>query len=215
MKQMPQIEFPCPESITEMTPVKGGRHCKSCYQKIYDVTDMSESQIEVLKQNVPNLCVSYEVQEDVVTPKLFSIRKFALAVLVVFGTGMFSFTNAQLSDEIGNVKEQLLNSKEQKLPEFNLKVRIYNQFDETIKGQVSIVLPNGKRLISFRSEEGFYYFLIPEYCKDKTIVVELISGKKKKNKKLKNFAPDELKEVEIKLKTHYSKKRTGHVVGYF
>jgi len=203
---MKQIEFPCPEPIEEMTPVKGGHHCKSCNQKIYDVTDMSESQIEVLKQNVPNLCVSYEEQEDVVTPKLFSIRRFALAVLVVFGTGMFSFTNAQLSEEIGNVKTAILSPGASDSTTVELSVLVMYRNKHSISAFVEAVLPNGKVIISHK-EHGAHVLEIPTYCIGKELTINVSNDGKTKSKKL--LIKKENSQVEF---TYYGKSHGTRIV---
>ncbi len=208
MKQMPEIEFPCPESISEMTPVAGGHHCKSCDQKIYDVTDMSESQIEALKQYEPNLCVSYEELEDEVAPKLFSIRKFALAVLVVFGTGMFSFTNAQLHDEIGNVKTAILSPEEasDSTTTVELSILVMYRNKHSISASVDVVLPNGKVIMSHK-KHGAHVLKIPTYCIGKQLTINVSNDGKTKSKKL--LIQKENRQVEF---TYYGKSHGRRMV---
>jgi hypothetical protein len=58
MSQLKSVDIPkpCHETWQAMAPVKGGRHCKSCYKTVTDFTVMSNNEIVAYLSTHTNVC---------------------------------------------------------------------------------------------------------------------------------------------------------------
>lgn len=100
-----KIPEPCHEDWNQMTPSAKGRFCSSCEKTVVDFTNMTSSKIgNYLKENIhKGVCGhTYKSQLDRVVLHIpastlhdlrFSNRFFALALLIVMGTTLFSCAN--------------------------------------------------------------------------------------------------------------------------
>ena len=98
------IPEPCHENWGTMTPNEQGRFCGSCKKTVVDFTNFSTEDIQnyFTKHYGQKVCGRFKKQQlnsiDIQIPSVifnqisFS-RKFALALLVVFGTTLFSCTD--------------------------------------------------------------------------------------------------------------------------
>lgn len=98
------IPEPCHENWGAMTPNEQGRFCGSCQKTVVDFTNFSTEDIQnyFTKHYGQKICGRFKQQQlnsiDIQIPtylfsKMPSSRKFALALLVVFGTTLFSCTD--------------------------------------------------------------------------------------------------------------------------
>jgi hypothetical protein len=98
------IPEPCHENWGAMTPNEQGRFCGSCQKTVVDFTNFSTDDIQnyFTKHYGQKVCGRFKQQQlnsiDIQIPtylfsKMPSSRKFALALLVVFGTTLFSCTD--------------------------------------------------------------------------------------------------------------------------
>ena len=100
------IPEPCHENWGVMTPNEQGRFCGSCQKTVVDFTNFSAEDIQnyFTKHYGQKVCGRFKQQQlnsiDIQIPSFifnqisFS-RKFALALLLVFGTTLFSCTDNQ------------------------------------------------------------------------------------------------------------------------
>ncbi len=161
------INFPCPKSVAAMTSLEGGYHCGSCNKKVTDLTHLSE--VELLKWKSENATSCVVINETQQVGERSSLARFALALLMVAGSSLFTFSNAQVTTKIEEVNGQVIKSHNPSIG--ILQVKLVNQYDRPTWGNVWVQLPNGKELELFELEEGKYYVEIPVYCKGKELVV--------------------------------------------
>lgn len=86
---------PCVESLKDMKPVEGGRYCGSCAKTIVDLTNKSDQEIrKMYDEHNGKLCgivMPNQLQEN---KYYHPLKRFALALIIVFGTSLFVFANA-------------------------------------------------------------------------------------------------------------------------
>lgn len=192
------IDFPCPKSITSMTPVEGGYHCNYCNKKVRDVSELSWNQLITWKAENAGQCVI--ITQPKRSKARFSLAHFALALMIVSGGAFFNFGNAQVKEHITNVKGELNIPQDPSLG--ILKVNLKNQFDHHVSGRAWLELPNGKEIELYEAEEGVFYVEIPAYCKGKTIYVFAEHLDKKKHISTAMYQFSEELEVDFVFKSH-------------
>jgi hypothetical protein len=100
------IPEPCHENWGSMTPNEQGRFCGSCQKTVVDFTNFSAEDIQnyFTKHYGQKVCGRFKQQQlnsiDIQIPSVIfnqipASRKFALALLLVFGTTLFSCTDNQ------------------------------------------------------------------------------------------------------------------------
>jgi hypothetical protein len=98
------IPEPCHENWGAMTPNEQGRFCGSCQKTVVDFTNFSAEDIQnyFTKHYGQKVCGRFKKQQlnpiDIQIPstifnRMSASRKFALALLLVFGTTLFSCTD--------------------------------------------------------------------------------------------------------------------------
>jgi hypothetical protein len=97
MKPVVAINKPCPESWEKMNPEEQGRFCDQCCKVVVDFTKMSNNAIAKYLQNhaEQKTCGRFKVDQVAKLPSKrirfsFSIQRFAAAILLAFGTFLFS-----------------------------------------------------------------------------------------------------------------------------
>lgn len=97
MKPVVAINNPCHESWEKMNPEEQGRHCDQCCKIVVDFTKMSNKAIaKYLEQrSEQKVCGRFRVEQVSALPKAkirfsFNIQRFAAAVLLAFGSFLFS-----------------------------------------------------------------------------------------------------------------------------
>lgn len=194
-----------------MTPINGGYHCDYCNDKVLDLTHLSEDELSKWQTENSSACiVMNEPKKE--TTKL-TLSHFALALLIVGGTSLFNFTNAQLAEEVANVEGELNVPKDLSLGV--LQVKLVNQHGHASWGDVWVELPNGKELELYELQEGSYYVEIPAYCKGKPLVVYAEHLDKKKHVSIIMYQTSEELIITIKFKSKKWRGRVGKVRGSF
>lgn len=97
MKPVVAINKPCPESWEKMNPEEQGRFCDQCCKVVVDFTKMSNNAIATYLQShaEQKTCGRFKVEQVSKLPAKrirfsFNIQKFAAAILLAFGTFLFS-----------------------------------------------------------------------------------------------------------------------------
>jgi len=97
MKPVVAINEPCHESWEKMSPEQQGRFCDKCCKVVVDFTKMSNNAIaKYLQQHSEQkTCGRFKVEQVAKLPAKrirfsFNIQRFAAAVLLAFGTFLFS-----------------------------------------------------------------------------------------------------------------------------
>ncbi len=91
-----RIQDPCHENWDNMTQLQQGRFCHSCSKEVMDFTQSSDTEIiSTLQQTANRVCgrfhlsqINRRLQPQPLSTRL--LRRFCLAILLVFGSGLFS-----------------------------------------------------------------------------------------------------------------------------
>ncbi|MCB9195057.1 MAG: carboxypeptidase regulatory-like domain-containing protein [Flavobacteriales bacterium] len=85
---------PCIEKLSDMDSVEGGRFCHSCSKTIVDLTAKSNDEImAIYEENRGELCGIVKVAQLQENRYYHPLKRFALALIIVFGTSLFVFAN--------------------------------------------------------------------------------------------------------------------------
>lgn len=204
-----KIEFPCPKSITSMIIVDGGYHCNYCDSKVYDLTDLSDDQLASWKSENGSKCIIINDTKQSESRNSFSL--FAMALLLVGGSSLFNFADAQMESDLKKIDPTLITPQDSSLG--ILRVHLVNQHQDSIWGKVWVKLPNGKELELLESDQGKFYIEIPTYCKGKELVVYAEHLNKKKHLTVAMCKLGEELEITFSFKSKFRKKDV--MMGYF
>ncbi|MCB9189207.1 MAG: hypothetical protein H6599_07970 [Flavobacteriales bacterium] len=193
-----KIEFPCPVALDEMSPIENGSFCTHCSREVINTDGMSTEEVKKLARNNSGLCVSSSSSQ--VLDLSYSIRKFALSVLIIFGSSLFKFADAQLKKEIDSVQNELT----QEVSIGRIQVILVDQHGDVIetRGEVQIELPNGKLLNPERTEDHTFWVEMPAYVKNKTIVItaEYMGRRKTRTLVVSGLGEAIAEEISFKVK---------------
>lgn len=203
------IQFPCPKALSSMTPTADGYHCDFCNDEVTDLTHLSASDLKQWKAENNSKCVVISDTTRKV-PRL-SLSHFALALMIVCGSSLFTFADAQVEKQITNVKSEVEVFQEPALG--LLRVNLTNQYGYATWGTVWVELPNGKELEMLEVEEGKFYIEIPAYCQGKDIHVYAEHLGKKKHVSTQMYQVSQEVKVDIVFRSRKNYRRV--VGGYF
>jgi len=209
MKNM-NVAFPCPELLTNMTVVADGYHCGTCDKTVYDVTGKSEEDVKKMTQADESLCVVYETKTKPMESQSFSIRRFGLAVLIVFGVGLFSFASAQVEKNIRKVSKEITSDIDNLKVGGFVEINIQRNFSKSMSGKVNVELPNGKEDLLYVNSDGVYHYEVPAYCAGKEITFTMHT--KGRVKKETIFIPLDMENQEVNFNFLMSKKKAERPV---
>lgn len=100
-----RIPVPCHEDWSKMTPKEKGRFCASCSKKVVDFTKMSKQEIKnyFIQKTEEKTCGRFYMHQlHADTAKTINhyskinLRRFAVVLYMVFGFGLFSFSQTDL-----------------------------------------------------------------------------------------------------------------------
>lgn len=168
------VEFPCPENLQNMSKTDSGYHCHACEREVVDVSRMTSKEQEALSI-VRQVCIVNTQYEPILHRQ--SIRSFALALILVFGTGLFSFANAQLSKDIKSLNDSLSICP---VSQAKIIATVQHTNGSMLTATVVAILPNGKEEVFTQNEMGIYSFDIPAYALGKEI--EIVVSKRNRTK---------------------------------
>lgn len=191
------IEFPCPEPIAKMTLSKDKWTCNSCDQELVEVNPFDE------KPTGRCVISSQPLQFK------YSIKKFALALLLGFGASVFVFENAAFAFEIQEAKVLLLSDSIITTDSLTISVRLKGKNNQHIaNGSVIATLPNGKELHFQENFRGDFSLVIPQYCEGKKITITAYMGENTQSKKIKVPIGETIKPLVFKFrKVNFVKSR--------
>lgn len=95
----------CHEDWSKMTPNTEGRHCEICNLTVASLTDKSLEDIENLKDQKGKICgrvTKFQLSEF---QYLHPMKRFAIALFLVFGTSLFTVSYGQVLEETAQVQK--------------------------------------------------------------------------------------------------------------
>ncbi|CAG5081605.1 hypothetical protein [Parvicella tangerina] len=217
---------PCIESLNDMKPVEGGRYCGSCAKTIVDLTNKSNQEIRQLyDEHNGKLCgivMPNQLQEN---KYYHPLKRFALALIIVFGTSLFVFANANGFNQFRNQAIGQLKQAEVKL---QVKGFVFGEGNPLIGAKV-IASVNGIDYTGFSSVNGEFKIDIPqEYSGDITIkyihagyktitksfhvkdgMTSLFTGRVNLNKEMENCVKGKIAIDPIEEEKEYEHKTAG------
>lgn len=203
-----KIDFPCPASPKELIPTEAGSYCTHCSKEVINIDGMSADEVMDLMREEGSLCVSTSNAQAI--NRGYSLRKFALSLLIVFGGSLFTSLSAQVESTISSIAIE----KPQAASIGILQVSFVDQHDNVLSTSVDvqIELPNGKIIEPTLSDDDFYYIELPAYVKGKSVTIIARRGDKKKVRTIyvSGLAQDLSEEIKFKTKKI---KYTGRFMG--
>lgn len=95
----------CTEDWNKMNPNEIGRFCSSCKTSVHDIHDKSLTEIHELKsENEDKICGRISKVQFEQFRFLHPMKRFAVALFLVFGTGLFNTSFGQI-EELENLQE--------------------------------------------------------------------------------------------------------------
>lgn len=193
-----KIEFPCPVSPNELIPTSKGGYCSHCSKEVINIDGLKPESVQELILKDKGVCISTTNPNSIYMAP--SLRKFALSLLIVFGTSLFTFADAQVADKIDS-----LNEKNTIVQNGNmLQIVVLDQDGDAISSTVDVVieLPNGKELKPVLHEDRTYWLEIPLFVVGRSVVIHADRFGKKKSRKIHVSGIDEplVEVIEFKLK---------------
>lgn len=151
---------PCVENLSDMTPVEGGRFCASCAKTIVDLTNKTNDEIRTLyDENNGKLCgivMPGQLQEN---RYYHPLKRFALALMIVFGTSLFVFANDNGFNQFRNQAYQQLKQDELKL---TIEGFVYGNGGMPLAGAEVIAKVNGLDYVVYTDLDGKFMLEVPE-----------------------------------------------------
>jgi hypothetical protein len=190
----PLIDFPCPENANNMTTTSAGAYCNSCEKEVVDVSSYSPSELKALLSTNKNQCVSYYSDLAIPRNSRFSIRQFALALLLTFGSSLFTISNAQVKENLQEISTELLNSDSLKTGGF-LHITCESIDGRSVYTSITLILPNGREEQLKINSNGTYHFELPAYVAGKDILI-IAKGRKNTKRQTINI-PNDLSPEEV------------------
>lgn len=158
---------PCVESLKDMKPVDGGRYCSSCAKTIVDLTNKTNEEIRVMyDQNDGKLCgivMPNQLQEN---RYYHPLKRFALALIIVFGTSLFVFANANGFNQFRNKAYAQLKQTEDKI---TIKGFVYGVGNPLVGAEVLVNI-NGLEYIAYTDVNGEFALEVPELVNAEMII---------------------------------------------
>jgi hypothetical protein len=188
------IEFPCPESIKNMSKTENGYKCDACSKEVIDISNFSLEEKEKICSS-KNICIVYRSYEAPKSNR--SIKSVALALVLVFGTGLFTISNAQVSKELVKLNDSLMVCPVSKS---RIIVIVNTPNGSMLSAIVIAVLPNGREEVFIRNAHGIYVLDVPTYVLGKEVEVVVTKRNKSKIELVKIESSDVTKELNFEFR---------------
>lgn len=155
---------PCVESLKDMKPVDGGRYCGSCAKTIVDLTNKSNQEIrQMYDDHDGKLCGIVKPNQLQENKFYHPLKRFALSLIIVFGTSLFVFANT-------NGFNQFRNNAYSQLKQADVKLTINGYIfggGNPLVGAEVVAIINGVDYIGYSDINGEYKIDVPvEYYGD-------------------------------------------------
>ncbi|MCB9194734.1 MAG: hypothetical protein H6598_00735 [Flavobacteriales bacterium] len=89
----------CTEDWNKMIPVTNGKHCDVCNLSVMNLNNKSLHEIEEIQESSGKLCGRISKVQLSEFQYLHPMKRFAIALFLVFGTGLFTTSYAQILSE--------------------------------------------------------------------------------------------------------------------
>lgn len=173
---------PCVESLKDMKSVEGGRYCSSCAKTIVDLTNKTNEEIRVMyDQNNGKLCGIVMPNQLHENRYYHPLKRFALALIIVFGTSLFVFANTNGFNQFRSKAFAQLQENENKM---TIKGFVYGVGNPLVGAEV-LVNVNGLEYVAYTNVSGEYSLDIPEMVNAEMIIEFSHAGYKKVVKEYK------------------------------
>ncbi len=158
---------PCIERLSDMKPVDGGRFCDSCAKTIVDLTEKSNQEIrQMYDEHNGKLCGIVKPNQLQENRFYHPLKRFALALIIVFGTSLFVFANASGFNQFRSEAISQLKQSEVKL---TLKGFVFGGGNPLVGAEV-VATVGGTDYVAYSDLDGAFKIDVPqEYSGDITI----------------------------------------------
>lgn len=95
----------CNENWNDMTPNSKGRYCEICQLSVLNLNDKSMEDIEILKEENGKICGRVSKIQVAEFQYLHPLKRFAIALFLVFGTSLFTMSYSQILNESIQLEE--------------------------------------------------------------------------------------------------------------
>lgn len=204
-----KIDFPCPVPENELISTERGDFCTHCAKEVVNIDGMSHNEVDTLMGSSQGICIS--TSDAKMLNLKYSIRKFALSLLIVFGGTLFKFADAQVEKNINTISWVQPTDASIGL----MQIVIVNQDEDTLYSGVKleVELPNGKSLEPNLSDDGTFWVELPAYAKGKSVTIVANRFGKKKTRIVYVSNMGEAISERIKFKVKSPKRMTGRLMG--
>lgn len=170
---------PCVESLKDMKPVEGGRYCGSCAKTIVDLTNKSNQEIRQLyNDHNGHLCGIVNPNQLKENKFYHPLKRFALALIIVFGTSLFVFANTSGFNQFRSHAISQLNVDQ---VELTIKGFVFGDGNPLIGAEV-VVNIGGIEYIVYTGLNGEYKLEISDEYHGDIVVSFIYSGYKETTK---------------------------------
>ncbi len=94
------IKEPCSKDWNKMIPNQDGKFCNSCSKTVFDVAQKSETEIsKMYRENNNSMCIRIGKERLSDYQFIHPTKRFVAALLLVFGSSLFTFTAVAQDNE--------------------------------------------------------------------------------------------------------------------
>lgn len=185
---MYQIENPCNEDWSKMTPVDNGRFCATCNRCVLDLSKATEQ--EQMELYGKGECVTISTKQLAQLNRTSLIKQFAIASFLIFGSALYSYGEGDYGFDPSQI--DLVVQDSVKVSGQVLRKKAPN------KPYAYLVLTcevNGTEYQAYTDENGFYTFFLPS--NSGKVTIEATSAWTQKNY-AKWSVPVKTEPIELK-----------------
>lgn len=196
------LPFPCPVMLSSMKKMSDTIHfCSQCNKQVHDLTSASDKDFTDLQlQAGSDFCAVYDaadinLQQTIsVQDRNISLSRFLYALILVFGTSLFSSAYADDLQSLNTIRENAIHTSMNE-DSVGIFFRVSSDSDVVDNRQV-IIYDDGKVFATRTVVNGYFELSLPAESKSHTFTF-LISG----------YAWDD-KKIRIKVKNGTVRKNT-------
>jgi len=146
------VKMPCDENWDEMSLMENGRYCKTCKDKVHDLSETSiEEQEAIYNQGA---CVMIEIAQLAALNRTKKIKQFAIASFLIFGSSLYS------SAEVFTPQPQLIQEISDSITISGIVVHKKGKKEPYEHLHLTCTV-NNKEYSAYTDENGEYNFTIP------------------------------------------------------